>query len=143
MVLKLKYLISSKFSLEKKNCHCVCPWLCVFVCICICLPARSRYRSVYFVCWYKFTQLEWRIHLLCVYMHTTSSTKHSCILFINVLFSLNNFSPFPTVVNKYYFLIVNIYNLLINSWLLIILMYINLESNPLPKTQRLNHMLYV
>lgn len=143
MVLKLQYLISSKFSLEKKNCHCVCPWLCVFVCICICPLARSRYRLVYFVCWYKYTQLEWRIYLLLVYMHATWSTKHSCVLSINVLFHLNNFSPFPSVVNKYYFLIMSMYNLLINSWSFIILMYINLESNPLPKTQRVNHMLYV
>lgn len=50
-----------------------------------------------------------------MYMHATWSNTHTYILFINILFSINYLSSLPAIANKYYFLIMSIYNLVIKS----------------------------
>lgn len=122
----------------------LCLSMTVCVCVYLCLSACTRVGIYWYILSVETYTHNWNgDHICCVYMHATWSTTHTCTLFINVLFSINNFSSFPTAANKHYFLIVSIYNLLINSWIFIILMYVTLELNPLPRTQRLNHMSYI
>lgn len=116
------------FSLEKKSVSVqVSVCLCVFVSVSL---HRSGYILVFCVWQDIYTQSEGGKYLSHVYMHTAWSTTHTYTLFINILFSINNFSSLLAVATKYYFLIININNLIINSWLFIILTYIILNKLP-------------
>lgn len=116
------------FSLEKKNVSVhVSVCLCVFVSVSL---HRSGYILVFCVWRDIYTQSEGGKYLSHVYMHTAWFTTHTYTLFINILFSINNFSSLLAVATKYYFLIISINNLIINSWLFIILTYIILNKLP-------------
>lgn len=98
------------FSLEK---NCVSGQLCV----CLCTSVS--------VCWWEWVDVgilcvarhkthNCNVELLCVYA-CYRSTKQTYTRCISILFGINNFSCFPATANKYYFLTMNIYNLITSS----------------------------
>lgn len=85
------------------------------VCVCVYLYPSTCTGILYIVYGETYTH-NWNVkHICCMYMHATWSNTHTYILFINILFSINYLSSLPAIANKYYFLIMSIYNLVIKS----------------------------